>query len=737
MRTVIYMLSVILLTFFTLGCSGGDTLLAPPPAPPTPPPQEDGDLEIPEKQGFTHLLFGKAQLEFNEDAGGISLVPLHSSQTHYNLTDPLSDPLCPDCIIVEQLWHDEDAKSIGLKISLRNPSDFTFYDVRGIMHGGSGLRILDNDGFTDLFTPESGVYNPFLAYCLEKPDIDFSRDQTSERVYSLTYENLSDLDIEFIVEGSYPGHCEEPAILRVAVINDDELFIYGGYANLNVEAIDRQDDINGITAVSDELWDGARDFKGTDEDIFRVAFSNEKKTAAGVRQIEITADSENPDGLVIKQFIDVDVHFTHPMEESYLGGGHPIEGVNYRRNNQSPYLLPKSLDYEDSITPFKHEYDWGWGYSEKFHHMVIDGNERMYIGRTISEWWSMQNGSDGYSDYDLISCQFDENNYEGLAGGMEIALTRTGVFTTSFRHEEDDSYDMGNSDYIDKYYSSLYYYNPWLEVVCEVTGYWGVWNWFRNYTLPPWGRKYMGDWNSRVFEKLFPLPDGNLLALHSKPGSNIDYLQLVTEDFQVLAERVYTIDEENGFAFDEETGSLYGLMYSELLHLDSDLSTTWGGGEPPYKYFGNRFPVIDDKGCLVGCSSGRPFGGNDSYLKRIGSNGEPKGRIDCGASQRPVILNDGTIAVGCGEEIKYFDTNLNHIGTTGLPSGLSLSWDSHPPLVDALDHLALIKGPYLYIIKRNGQVLGSRTFESDIREIRLGPEHLFVALDYAIYRFSN
>jgi hypothetical protein len=81
---------------------------------------------------------------------------------------------------------------------------------------------------------------------------------------------------------------------------------------------------------------------------------------------------------------------------------------------------------------------------------------------------------------------------------------------------------------------------------------------------------------------------------------------------------------------------------------------------------------------------------------------------------------------------------LYEIGEIPLPTGSDTGGlYEDPPLVDAVDNMALFVGPDLYIINRQGNVIDERTFESEIREIRLGPEHLFVALDYVIYRFGS
>ncbi len=102
---------------------------------------------------------------------------------------------------------------------------------------------------------------------------------------------------------------------------------------------------------------------------------------------------------------------------------------------------------------------------------------------------------------------------------------------------------------------------------------------------------------------------------------------------------------------------------------------------------------------------------------------------------RPSILNDGTIAVLSDDAIVLYDEQLNETGEIPLPSGTGDEY-TRPSLIDANDNLALFVGTELYIIDRDGNVITSRIFGSEVREVRLGPDHLFVALDTEIYRFG-
>lgn len=124
----------------------------------------------------------------------------------------------------------------------------------------------------------------------------------------------------------------------------------------------------------------------------------------------------------------------------------------------------------------------------------------------------------------------------------------------------------------------------------------------------------------------------------------------------------------------------------------------------------------------------------DVFLTRPDGTTFPASTVDL--FQRPAIFNGGATGVISHSSIYIFDENLQQTGKIPLPSGVGTG-DRYkrPPLIDSDDNLAIFEGENLYIMDREGNVIAGRTFENEIREIRLGPEHLYVAFDAAIMRF--
>jgi len=685
---------------------------------------------------YSHFLFGAVKFKLVND--NIVVEKSHQGSVHYNLTDPLSEPLCPECITVKQSWHNKETHSIGLSISIQNPGKLTFYDVRGIIKGGPGLRLLENDGFTDLFSPEPKTMNPFLSYCSEKPDTDFPPNHMSMRVFSLTYETPSDVDATLIIEGSFPGHCEEPAIVRLVSVDDENLEMMGGEGVATVEAIDRQGDLSGLVAGCPKLWDGSRKLTQLEGDKYKIAFANENHASPGIYQIVFTAWSNDSEHLPISQTASVELK---PSDEAdaYLGGGHPIEGVNYRRNNRSACDLhpsATSLNSLDTVSPF---------YVDevndvKYHDFVIGEDEKLYVGQHRyhdDTWGDSITGAGTIEDtYALQSFYFDEPFGERFQGGKEVILTTSGVFTNYYRYYWDYSWYLYKYPYAGHQVKKF----EWALTKCT------EWEWPGNnnmsisesYTVVsdimlgqlPWASNIWGDIESRRFSHFFPLPDGRVLvAVTRSDDIPPKYLQVLDENLQVIKE-LELAGEVAGYAFDSKLGAIYVSTTAGLYAFNWALQPKWDtvSTKPD---FADDIPVLTDDGGILGCHGG--------ILCRIEPDGTVGPGVNCSAATRPAILNDGTVAVICDSTINFFDEELNSTGEIPLPDPSLANLYMKPPLIDAKDNMVLSAGRWLFIIDRMGNGIDAyyHIDDMDFRDVRIGPQHLFAACDYEIIRFGD
>ncbi len=417
----------------------------------------------------------------------------------------------------------------------------------------------------------------------------------------------------------------------------------------------------------------------------------------------------------------------------YLGDGHPIEGINYRRNNRSQYQLPDCLTADDFITPFSYE-----EYYEapddiidnrRFHSLVISGDEKLYLGRYLYYYKGFSNEIraiwESTETSDLSSFYFDENSGTYMDGGQKVILTSRGVMSYSRKRTRDASRSsagppVNESSVVN--YSYFLKYGVWPELLTSSSENWGIYYF-------TYGDYDFGDWSSRRFKDFLPLPDDRILVSFTRDDNlTPNHLQVLDGALDVLHELEFP-GEITGLTFYNPTACSYISTTDGLYCFDLAFGEMWNTTSN-VPGFTDNIPVIADDGSLTGCL--------DGVLRRISPDGALASEQHCCARIRPVILNDGTIAVITESTIKYFDDDLNETGEIPLPSGTDTGTQYiRPPLVDAGDNMALFNGSDLYIIDRDGNLIAERTFDDDIRETRLGPEHLFVALDYAIYRFPS
>ncbi len=420
-------------------------------------------------------------------------------------------------------------------------------------------------------------------------------------------------------------------------------------------------------------------------------------------------------------------------ENSSLGGGHPVDGVNYRRNNRSPYLLPLTLALSEHVIIFEEEFNG----SKEINDFMLNRQEDLFIGYMDSYGQTVLDGYSGNTEHKLTLLSFGGTVKEGHPGGKDILLTANSIYTTSLSRSENTLnagfYHSNKSQWTYK----IIRYERWPNIYSEMKRH--------GYKSDSYHQGHIGFRPPAVDEgdnkkwrnaRIFPLPDGHLLVSVTTDKYSARVIKL-SNDLKETATECLLKFPVRGFTLNEQNGKVYVLtsigneISSEgcLYCLNQDLDIEWST-QDSWGSFGLSAPVVDNKAGILGCSHGA--------IRHINSNGSNAIEKICGAQTQPAILNDGTIAVICDSQIKFFNTNLRLLREAELPGGPGSGVNyNEPPLVDAHDNMAIFTGQNLYVINRDGNTLTKRSFDGDIRKIRLGPEHLFVALDYAIYRFPN
>ena len=192
---------IILAIAFTFGCSSykGDSTGVIPP-------QEPERLCSPNDDG--HALMGLYTIRIDAENLTVEAIRNREAEAHFNVTPYLLPPNCYDCFFVKILNVDPIAKNVNIRVTLKNPTNLSGYDVRGIILNFGGMTLLNPDSYTKLFGP--GAINPFVAWIPNQDRIFYPMQVNYEdiSIHNPIYPSFP--AFEYLVEASWPGHCREP-----------------------------------------------------------------------------------------------------------------------------------------------------------------------------------------------------------------------------------------------------------------------------------------------------------------------------------------------------------------------------------------------------------------------------------------------------------------------------------------------------------------------------------------------
>ncbi len=394
--------------------------------------------------------------------------------------------------------------------------------------------------------------------------------------------------------------------------------------------------------------------------------------------------------------------------QSYLGNGHPIEGITYHRNNRSKHFLPGSLSgYDSVIVPY--------GDLGSFADLVVDGAERLYVAEYWHEnIWPYASFRDGYN---LFSFCFGDEPVGPYAGGASLAAVTGGVYTAQADRHNQEPYGHGQYYWTRHFVFGFYRYGEWPSVTVSVSDSYGTVAVSPDY----------GNWDAPSYGNILPLPDGRVLVGYVRNWYDGPQNVFVLDEWLNIEHELVLDSPIRGFAFDEYNGRIYINTAAGLHSYDWSFNEKWNT-LGSWADFSTDMPILTDDLGILGWDSGA--------VKRVEYGGASGPTYQMQVCARPAIFQDGVIAVLGESSIVYLDLQLNLLDEVPLPTGPGTG-DQYlrPPLVDKNDNMALITLHDVYIEERDGDILDHRTFTPEIRNIRLGPGNLYVATDDEIYAF--
>jgi hypothetical protein len=190
-------------------------------------PQSSPDLS-------NHHFLGSWTIEFNIENLSANLVEDRILNQHYNVTS-----LIPAPIIIVNSWNPA-TETVDVDVILRNPYFLDVYDVRMIIYtDDAGHMLLNDDSWIALYDiPEGMPINPFRAFARDIDKRKFAGTSSHQENLKIKCPN-GNFTVQFAVDASYPGNCEEPYEIvdfTQGVINDDS----GSTCDINVTINDWQ-----------------------------------------------------------------------------------------------------------------------------------------------------------------------------------------------------------------------------------------------------------------------------------------------------------------------------------------------------------------------------------------------------------------------------------------------------------------------------------------------------------------
>ena len=199
----------------------------------------------------TDVVWNPASSEFTTESRSANAVAWHGRVTFF-----LSPPYCYDCLVISLKSCDTDYGTGTFDVEVRNPTTVDVYDVRAtvLFADGTDLRILNPDGYTNLFETEPEVFPaPFKNFAQTKVDHKFGGYETNTVSIDMkTSPGISPVNFTIRITAGVPVHPGDVSSIG-EFRQTGQLLSGGGSALVSFDIVDLQNDIDGVYLHTDEL----------------------------------------------------------------------------------------------------------------------------------------------------------------------------------------------------------------------------------------------------------------------------------------------------------------------------------------------------------------------------------------------------------------------------------------------------------------------------------------------------
>ncbi len=209
----------------------------------SPAPSDDSDIPAPMKETESNRsLWGIWNISFDPASLEVVIEPIRNPQVHFDVTNLLLPPACDNCIEIKVNSFDPVEHILDVDVTLRNPTQLTGYDIRGILYtNDAGHELTNPDAWTELWDIPGGLdRNPFMAYAKTVGQHAFAPGAEHTENYIIQFPSPPQwLSITFAIDASWPGNCKEP---------------YRIYLNHDIVKLDEEGVMEGIVSAIVRDW---------------------------------------------------------------------------------------------------------------------------------------------------------------------------------------------------------------------------------------------------------------------------------------------------------------------------------------------------------------------------------------------------------------------------------------------------------------------------------------------------
>lgn len=255
---------------------------------------------------------GAYVMTFDPETWETEVIPDRSADAlHYNITGFLFAPPCPSRGCFQYTITSWVGNVLTLDMVLANPTSLSPYDVRQVFTHLNGKKILNPDGYSDIFDPPSTPekINPFIAWAKTKPNRRFPAGPWSiiHEQLILEFPSGALTATGYLFECSLGGNTQEPYLInnqrQYGVLPNE-----GGTTVVLADIHDWQDDINKATLNTISINGRVSNFSLIpDSDTYRAYVNNYMHKPIGTYPSLIKAESPNPLNISMYNYVDIEI----------------------------------------------------------------------------------------------------------------------------------------------------------------------------------------------------------------------------------------------------------------------------------------------------------------------------------------------------------------------------------------------------------------------------------------------